>query len=190
MVLETHVFEIWDVSVKEIFKWTHLFFIQFLSKFKATQFSLLFFWIYFFNLFLLIFLFLFREICWYGFSFCFYSYPYEFSVKSNREARFWCTEKGQGIFCFCFEEYVDMDSLSVSIHIHMSLVWNQIVKHDFDVQRRVRVTGFDLGNKGLQLFVMTLFRARLIWLLSHCCLFVFNCIICTLHIIIIIIICL
>ena len=96
MVLETHVFEIWDVSVKEIFKWTHLFFIQFLSKFKATQFSLLFFWIYFFNLFLLIFLFLFREICWYGFSFCFYSYAYEFSVKSNREARFWCTEKGQG----------------------------------------------------------------------------------------------
>ena len=60
-------------------------------------------------------------------------------------------------FCFCFGEYVDMDSLSVSVHIHMSLVWNQIVKQDFDVQRRVRVTGFDLGNTSLQWFVRTLF---------------------------------
>ena len=60
-------------------------------------------------------------------------------------------------FCFCFGEYVDMDSLSVFAHIHTSLVWNQIVKQDFDVQRRVRVIGFDLGNTGLQLFVMTLF---------------------------------
>ena len=43
------------VLVKEIFRWTHLFLNRFLYEFKATQFSLLFFWIYFFNLFCLFF---------------------------------------------------------------------------------------------------------------------------------------
>ena len=37
------------------------------------------------------------------------------------------------IFLLCFGEYVDMDSLSIYVHIHTSLVWNQIVKQDFNV---------------------------------------------------------
>ena len=111
------------VLVKEISRWTHLFLNRFLSEFKATQFSLLFFWIYFFNLFCL-------------------------------------------FFCFCFREYVDMDSLSVFVHIHTSLAWQQIVKQDFDVQIRVKVTEFDLGNTSLQLFVMTLFSICFFYLFA------------------------
>ena len=40
--------------VKEIFKWTHLFLNRFLYELKATQFSLLFFWNFFFQFLLLI----------------------------------------------------------------------------------------------------------------------------------------
>ena len=42
------------VLIKEIFRWTHLFFNRFLYELKATQFSFLFFWNFFFQFLLLI----------------------------------------------------------------------------------------------------------------------------------------